>query len=111
MGATKEVYLYGIDIPSCARKRWAPSKHSGDNSLSLKEPFNIESKNELDICRHIYNIVAVVAVVVIVVVVGVGVRVGLRVGVGVGVEVGVGVGVGVFRSFEARIGKRTGQLV
>jgi hypothetical protein len=33
-------YDDGIEIPSCFKNLWAPSRHSGDSSLSPKEPSN-----------------------------------------------------------------------
>lgn len=33
-------YDDGIEMPSCFKNLWAPSRHSGDSSLSPKEPSN-----------------------------------------------------------------------
>jgi hypothetical protein len=33
-------YEEGIEIPSGFKNRWAPSRHSGDSSLSPKDPSN-----------------------------------------------------------------------
>lgn len=38
MGCRWEVYEQGIEMPPGFKKRWAPSRHSGESSLSPKEP-------------------------------------------------------------------------
>lgn len=43
MGATYDLYWQGIDIPFGFRSAAAPSKHSGDSSLSPQDP--VQQKN------------------------------------------------------------------
>lgn len=38
IGATNDLYWHGIDIPPGFNKPAAPSKHSGESSLSPHEP-------------------------------------------------------------------------
>lgn len=40
IGATYDLYSHGIDIPPGFKRPAAPSKHSGDNSLSPHDPEN-----------------------------------------------------------------------
>ena len=44
IGATNAEYLHGIEIPLGFKSLCAPSKHSGESSLSPKEPSSSETR-------------------------------------------------------------------